>query len=304
MRTDRGSRLTFARHFLDDDAVDTLTAKGSREIPEHREDPSAREQRARTRPAGHHPPSVVGRCRCCRWTRCHLDAAAGQLRNVLADPAPRNGRLSDIKHVVLLMQENRSFDHYFGTLSGVRGFDDRHALRSPTGRSVFYQPYDANPDGYLLPYHLDSRNTAAQAIKSMSHEWRVQHQAWNGGRMDNWLPAHLAADGAKGPFTMGYFNRQDIPFHYALADAFTICDSYHCSVLGPTHPNRYMYISVTIDPDGEFGGPALDNGAATGTYSWTTYPERLVEAGVSWRIYHDPMTTLTVHRSACRRSPR
>lgn len=210
------------------------------------------------------------------------------VRKVLADPAPRNGRLSDIKHVVLLMQENRSFDHYFGTLSGVRGFDDRHALRLPTGRSAFYQPYDANPDGYLLPYHLDSRNTAAQAIKSMSHEWRVQHQAWNGGRMDNWLPAHLAADGAKGRFTMGYFNRQDIPFHYALADAFTICDSYHCSVLGPTHPNRYMYISVTIDPDGEFGGPALDNGAATGTYSWTTYPERLVEAGVSWRIYHEP----------------
>ncbi|TNC25749.1 phosphocholine-specific phospholipase C [Amycolatopsis alkalitolerans] len=209
------------------------------------------------------------------------------VRKAIASPMPQRGQLQDIEHVVLLMQENRSFDHYFGTLSGVRGFDDPDALRLPDGRSVFYQPDPGNPDGYLLPYRLNTTNTAAQAIPSTSHAWSVQHSAWNGGKMDNWLPAHLAADGAaKGPYTMGYYTREDIPFQYALADAFTICDAYHCSVLGPTHPNRYMWMTGTVDPNGEFGGPALDNGAAAGTYSWQTYPERLTEAGVSWRIYH------------------
>jgi phospholipase C len=210
------------------------------------------------------------------------------VRKAIASPLPTRGRLKDIEHVVLLMQENRSFDHYFGTLAGVRGFSDPNAMRIPGGRSVFYQPDPSNADGYLLPYRLNSGISAAQVIPSMSHAWDVQHAAWNDGAMNNWLPAHLAADGADGSYTMGYFTREDIPFQYALADAFTICDAYHCSVLGPTHPNRYMWLSGTIDPDGEFGGPALDNNADPGTYSWTTYPERLLEAGVSWKIYHEP----------------
>ncbi|GAB2852537.1 alkaline phosphatase family protein [Actinoallomurus bryophytorum] len=217
-------------------------------------------------------------------------ALPSNVRKAVAAPPPKNGRLRDIEHVVLLMQENRSFDHYFGTLSGVRGFGDPRAMRLPNGRPVFQQPDPSSPDGYLLPYRLNSRTSAAQAIPSMSHEWVVQHQAWNNGAMDNWLPAHRAADGAKGPYTMGYFTREDIPFQYALADAFTICDAYHCSVLGPTHPNRYMWMTGTIDPNGESGGPALDNNAPSGTYSWKTYPERLTEAGVSWKFYHEPQS--------------
>jgi phospholipase C len=210
------------------------------------------------------------------------------VRKALAATPERRGRIQDIEHVVLLMQENRSFDHYFGTLSGVRGFGDPHAKKLKHGRSVFYQPDTANPDGYLLPYHLDSHVSAAQTIPSLSHAWQVQHQAWNNGAMDNWIPAHIGADGATdGPYTMGYFTRDDIPFHYALADAFTICDNYHCSVMGPTHPNRYMWMTGTIDTDGEFGGPALDNNAAAGTYSWPTYAEQLQAAGVSWKYYHE-----------------
>ncbi|WP_433887672.1 alkaline phosphatase family protein [Streptomyces sp. CA-111067] len=222
-----------------------------------------------------------------------LAAAATILPPHLAKAAaaePRHGgHLSDIEHVVILMQENRSFDHYFGTLSGVRGFDDPRAPRLPNGRPVFYQPDAANPDGYLLPYRLNTRLTAAQAIPSTSHAWGAQHAAWNAGKMDSWMPAHRAADGdKKAPYVMGYLTRDDIPFHYALADAFTICDAYHCSVLGPTHPNRYMHMTGTIDPDGLAGGPALDNGAADNVYSWTTYPERLEAAGVSWKFYHEP----------------
>ncbi|GIH15769.1 alkaline phosphatase family protein [Rugosimonospora africana] len=210
------------------------------------------------------------------------------VRKAIAAPAKKKGRIEDIEHVVLLMQENRSFDHYFGSLSGVRGFSDPHAARISNGKSVFYQPDPSNPDGYLLPYHLDSHVSAAQTIPSLSHAWQVQHNAWNNGAMDNFVPAHVASNGAvNGRYTMGYFTRDDLPFHYALADAFTICDNYHCSVLGPTHPNRYMWMTGTIDPNGEHGGPALDNGEAKGAYTWPTYAEQLEAAGVSWKFYHE-----------------
>jgi phospholipase C len=216
-------------------------------------------------------------------------ALPSNVRKALADPLPmQNASLSDIKHVVLLMQENRSFDHYFGTMAGVRGYGDPHVLIQSNGKSVFYQNDPSNPDGYLLPYHLDSLTTAAQAIPSMSHAWQVQHSAWNGGLMNNWVPAHIASDGANvGPYTMGYFERADIPFQRALAEAFTICDNYFCGVLGPTHPNRYMWMTGTIDPDGQYGGPALDNNVTNGTYFWTTYAENLTEAGISWRCYQE-----------------
>jgi phospholipase C len=201
------------------------------------------------------------------------------LRAAMADTPPRTFTPKQVKHVVLLMQENRSFDHYFGTLPGVRGFADPTAIKlASTGESVFYQPYSSNPDGYLLPFHLDTRSTGAQAIPSTDHSWRTQHQALDNGAMDQWLPA-------KGPWTMGYYERQDIPFHWALAENFTIFDNYHCSVLGPTIPNRNMWMTGSTDPNGENGGPILDTAAFTG--SWPTYAEALTDAGVTWKVYSD-----------------
>lgn len=207
------------------------------------------------------------------------------VRRALAQQPPARSSLSDIKHIVILMQENRSFDHYFGTLAGVRGFEDPEALKLAGGRSVFYQPDAESPNGYLLPFHLDTHASSAQKIPSTSHAWAVQHEAWNGGRMDQWLPAHRKADGVKGPYVMGYYKRADIPFQFALADAFTICDSYHCSVLGPTWPNRMSLMTGMIDPDGLGGGPILSNTVPAGGYTWTTYAERLEAAGVSWKVY-------------------
>jgi phospholipase C len=207
------------------------------------------------------------------------------VQKLLAQTPRRTGSLQDIKHVVLLMQENRSFDHYFGALAGVRGFGDLHAPTLSNGLSVFHQPDSENPKGYLLPFHLDSFSTSAQKIPSTSHAWAVQHRAWNGGKMDQWLPAHRAADGANGPYTMGYFKRADIPFHYALAEAFTICDAYHCSVMGPTWPNRLYWMTGMIDPDGRYGGPIIKNQVPPEGVRWKTYAERLEEAGISWRVY-------------------
>src|ERR1700744_5150684 len=208
------------------------------------------------------------------------------VRRALAQEPVRRGSLKDIKHVVMLMQKNRSFDHYFGTLAGVRGFDDPNALQLSTGKSVFYQPDPENPSGYLLPFHLDTRTTSAQKIPSTSHAWAVQHDAWNGGKMDNWMPAHRKADGIKAPYVMGYHTRADIPFQFALAEAFTICDGYHCSVMGPTWPNRMYWMTGTIDPEGKFGGPLIKNQKVPGGFRWPTYAERLEKAGVSWKIYN------------------
>jgi phospholipase C len=238
-------------------------------------------------------------------------AAGGAMLSTLLPPPPaqrdRQGAAEGIhqrlEHVVVFMQENRSFDHYLGTLAGVRGFADRAAITLSTGKSVFYQPTTSNPDGYLLPWHLDTKTTSSQAIPSTSHAWSVQHAAVNGGKNDSWLPAHLAADGAtNGPFTMGYYERDDVPFHFALAENFTICEGYHCSLLGPTWPNRMYLMTGWIDPNGTAGGPIISNVVPTPPYNWTTYPERLEQAGISWQVYQRRTTTAPTSLSTSRTS--
>ena len=212
------------------------------------------------------------------------------VRRALADE-PRTGSLHEVKHVVMLMQENRSFDHYFGTLAGVRGFDDARALQLSSGRSVFHQPDYESPGGYLLPFHLDTRKTNAQKLPSTSHAWSVQHESWNGGKMDQWLPAHRKADGIKGPYVMGYHTRADIPFQFELAEAFTICDAYHCSVLGPTWPNRMYWMTGTNDPDGQHGGPIIKNVTPPGASAGLPTRSGLSKLGSAGRYIRSKITT-------------
>ena len=206
------------------------------------------------------------------------------LRRALAaaEANPPRGSLRDVEHIVILMQENRSFDHYFGTMPGVRGFSDAAAMKLPDGSSVFRQPDPGHAQGYLAPFHYDTKTTNAQATPGTDHSWLSQHEAWNNGQMDRWVQA-------KGPFTMGYFTQADIPFQWALAQAFTVCDNYHCSVFGPTHPNRLYMWTGMIDPKGTDGGPVTDDSPAYNnvTLSWTTYPERLQRAGISWQVYQE-----------------
>ncbi len=193
--------------------------------------------------------------------------------------------LSQIKHVVYVMQENRSFDHYFGTFPGVRGFDDPTAMTLPNGNSVFQQPDPANPAGYLKPFHMDTASTAAAAVPSLSHDWRDQHASWNKGAMDGWLHTHIASDGAlKGSYTMGYMTQEDIPFHWALAEKFTLLDNYHCSVMGPTYPNRAIWMSGTNDPQGTLGGPILET-VKPNTLRWESAAEVLYNAGYTVKTY-------------------
>ena len=217
-------------------------------------------------------------------------ALPAALTKAVAAAGDRPGSPSQIEHVIVFMQENRSFDTYFGTLRGVRGFSDPTAITLSTGRPVWYQPDPKNVDGYELPFHQDTIATSAAAAVDLSHSWIAQHGSWHGGKMDNWLPAHRAADGdANAPFTMAYYTRADLPFHYALADAFTVCDNYFCSVMAPTNPNRLYAWTGTIDPEGKNGGPVIDNSESV-PYTWTTYAERLQAAGVTWRNYQEPDT--------------
>lgn len=191
------------------------------------------------------------------------------------------GTINDIEHIIFLMQENRSFDHYFGTLRGVRGYGDPRAVTLPSGNSVFHQPHG---DSHILPFHPGAPNLGLQFLQDLPHDWTSTHAAWNRGHYDQWIPS-------KGPTTMAHLTRSDIPFHYALADAFTICDAYHCSLLGPTDPNRMHMWTGWVGNDGRNGGPAVDN--EDGRFSWSTYPEVLEEAGISWKIYQDVGTGLS-----------
>ncbi|MER5733054.1 phospholipase C, phosphocholine-specific [Streptomyces sp. NPDC002138] len=185
------------------------------------------------------------------------------------------GTIQDIEHIVVLMQENRSFDQYFGTMKGVRGFGDPRPVLQDNGKPVFYQ---SNGTKDILPFHPQVNDLGMQFVEGLNHDWAGGHQAYNNGKYDKWVPAKTTT-------TMSYMNRNDIPFHYALADAFTICDAYHCSFIGATDPNRYYLFSGHTGNDGTGGGPVLGNQEAG--YSWKTYPERLETAGVSWKVYQD-----------------
>jgi phospholipase C len=193
------------------------------------------------------------------------------------------GTIADVEHVVILMQENRSFDHYFGTLRGVRGFDDTATIQLPGMFSVFEQQHGAArqfPFPLRGPGGRPDAEILAQCQADIAHGWADQHQAWNGGRLDKWM------DAKKKLGALSYLDRVDLPFYYALADAYTICDAYFSSALTATGPNRAYLWSGSIDAAGKHGGPAYDGGDASGL-GWRTYAHALEAAGISWRVYQN-----------------
>ena len=210
-------------------------------------------------------------------------AAASLLPSGIARAATP-GKLEDIEHVVILMNENRSFDHYFGTYPGVRGFDDPQAIPG-----VFEQHFPArrsSPAQVLRPFHLDTANQQALCTPDITHSYGPQHQSWNNGAMDQWGAAHAGDDDDT---SMGYYTRADLAYFYAVADEFTICDSYHCSVMGSTTSNR-LY-AMTGELGQSFGHPITSTqNLSPGGFlpeAWKTFPEVLTDAGVSWKSYSE-----------------
>ncbi len=234
----------------------------------------------------------------------------------------RTGTIQDVEHVVILMQENRPFDHHFGTLRGVRGFNDPRAIRinlplqSGTGTtpvSVFLQPAGAAnvAAGFAVPPNYGSlggpadgvdvippfrvnpngNNPGLTYLPGTDHSWGHTHLCWNQGQYDGWPVTN-------GPMVMSYMTREELPYHHALADAFTVGDAYFCSIMGPTNPNRMYLWSGCVGnvnylgkggADGHGAGPATYNGLSVNNAYWVfnTFPEVLQAAGVSWKIYQD-----------------
>jgi phospholipase C len=233
-------------------------------------------------------------------TTAALTALPPSIERALAvEAARKSGTIADVQHVVILMLENRSFDHYFGTLKGVRGFRDRHPAPGQAG-DVFQQTAGGRS---VRPFHMDSATTSALKVESTPHNFDDAQAAWNQGRVDRWPEF-------KTPLSMGHYRRADIPFQFALAEAFTLCDAYHCSVATGTDPNRIVFWSgANFDPERRAQGlnatdadsepvnlrcwiegalPQPGYTYAGSAFRWKTIPDVLEAAGVDWRIYQDP----------------
>lgn len=199
----------------------------------------------------------------------------------------------DAEHVVFLMQENRSFDHAFGTLKGVRGFNDPRAISLPNQYPVWLQ---SNKKGETYaPFRFNIKETKATWMSALPHGWQDQVDARNNGNMNGWLDAKRSGNKAYAdmPLTMGYYSREDIPFYYNLADSFTVCDHNFCSSLTGTSPNRCFFWTGKIrEEQNEKSRPHISNGDIDGAerLSWSTFPERLSKHNVDWRIYQNDLS--------------
>lgn len=225
-------------------------------------------------------------------TAAFFNSLPESLQRALAiDPLP-GSTFYDAEHIIFLMQENRSFDHTFGTLQGVRGFNDPRAISLPDNNKVWLQT-NARGETYL-PFPYDLMHSKITWMGGLAHTWADQVDARNGGRYDKWLQAKNTGGDYDGmPLTMGYFSRKDIPFYYSLADCFTVCDHNFCSSLTGTTPNRLYFWSGTIRERMDATAQACvwnhdaDHGA--GEVNWKTYPERLEENGISWKVYQNEL---------------
>ncbi|MEP7143585.1 MAG: phospholipase C, phosphocholine-specific [Ferruginibacter sp.] len=222
-----------------------------------------------------------------------LNSLPPSIQKALAINPALGSSFYDAEHIVFLMQENRSFDHAFGTLQGVRGFNDPRAITLPDKNKVWLQ---TNKEGdTYAPFRLDIKDTKITWMGCLPHGWDNQVDARNEGKFDKWLD--VKHSGQKEfdamPLTMGHYSRADIPFYYSLADAFTVCDQHFCSSLTGTTPNRLHFWGGTIRGKQEAAEQAnVWNGDADYDHevSWKTYPERLEENGISWKVYQNEIS--------------
>jgi len=242
------------------------------------------------------------------------------IMKALAIPANNaTGTIKDVEHIVVLTQENRSFDHYFGTMNGVRGFADRFPIpivrrNGEGGKTVWYQANRTRgvSPKWITPFHANTvQDFKNMRVEGTPHTWDDAHGAWDQGRMSRWTEF-------KYNNSMCYFDKEDLPFQFSMANAFTLCDAYHASIQAGTNSNRVFQWTGTNDPLRQGNGPVIDNrydwfdaDYGDGGYSWTTYPERLQKAGITWQIYEDmddnyqdnPLAGFQIFRAAWRQDP-
>ncbi|KIJ53598.1 hypothetical protein M422DRAFT_241835 [Sphaerobolus stellatus SS14] len=213
----------------------------------------------------------------------------------------RTGTIRDVEHVVLFMQENRAFDHYFGSMAGVRGFADPNVHIAQNGKPIWFQPVDptkTNATTALLPWYINGAggniSLATQCMEAGSNSFSANHNAFAQGDNNQWVVKNTA-------FSWGHYLRADIPTHFALADGWTVADMYAEGVVASTHPNRVFWATGSVNVPGgpqnlSQGGVVIDNNVTPGCespdincypYAWKTYAEFLEDAGISWQVYQD-----------------
>ncbi len=212
-------------------------------------------------------------------------------RALAIDPAPGSTYL-DAEHIVILMQENRSFDHCFGTLQGVRGFNDPRALSLPDKKPVWLQTNERGET--YAPFRLDMKDSKITWMGSLPHSRASQVDADNKGKYDQWLIAKRSGNKqyAPMPLTMGYYTREDLPFNYAMADAFTICDQHFCSAMTSTTPNRSFFWNgkITHEVEGRPKAHIRNEDYSYGKLPWKTFPELLTENNIPWKFYQNELS--------------
>jgi phospholipase C len=197
---------------------------------------------------------------------------AGRVQTQTPFPTPSN---MPVDTFVVLMQENRSFDHYFGW----------HPDADAKNAGLSY-PDD---QGNQHPTHSLAPDFQGCAFEDPNHEWDGARLEYNGGKLDGFFKASDA-------FALGYYEKADLPFIPAVADAFTLYDRYFCSLLGPTWPNREYMHSGTSGGNKENASPAdviaaLPNG---GLYHWQTIWDLMIAAGLKVTYYYSDLPFIGV----------
>lgn len=209
------------------------------------------------------------------------------IQKAMAINAAPGSTFYDAEHIVFLMQENRSFDHMFGKMRGVRGFNDPRAKTLSNQDKVWLQRDEKG--NAFAPFHIDIQKTKVTWQGGLPHSWSDQVAARNKGKYDRWVPV-------KSAMSLGYYQRADIPFYYAMADAFTICDHHFSSSLTGTTPNRLFFWTGTVRPEQHANSvPVVNNSQAESQNNvfvdWETFPELLEDHGVSWKVYQNELWT-------------
>ncbi len=225
---------------------------------------------------------------------------------------------SEIQHIIYIVQENHSFDNYFGTYPSANGF--------PPGISVPLNPTDPNT-GWATPFHLDLSepvniigdelppgvsdpdqlvtgnsvqpfNLGGESIShDLGHAWSVAHQAWDNGKMDGFV----SAEGST--LTMGYYDRSELPYYWDYADHFVLDDNFFSSLMGPSFPNHLYIASGTNGPANNsyswiLNKGIINNPGSTFNWSglsldWSTLAEELTNRSMSWAWYNGDTNPLT-----------
>jgi len=234
-------------------------------------------------------------------------------------PSTLSPSTTKLQHVIFIIQENHSFDNYFGAFPGVNGLNNAPYCCKWNLNSRFSnitQPFHLNvtqpvyivgdelppgvsdPDDFDLPqsnsttpFHLPS-----ESLQDLDHSWRTAHAAYDDGRMDGFVAAERSS------VTMGYYDGTDIPYYYDYASNYVIDDNFFSSEMGPSLPNHLYIVSgkngpaTSTHPTGSWidsSGHVFNNPSLPAaqwqpgiSFTWATMAQELTLANVSWTWYN------------------